>query len=634
MNFLKKSFKALQYLGIPKLWYYTLYQIGLRTGHYQRLTPHHHEGFTGEPGLSPYTHFPRIPETQKSLALADADAVLEGKAHLFGGQLVPLNLEAGASNRHWSLLERIPAACDLKFIWEPGRFGWAISLARAYALSGNPAYAEDFWDKTNHFLEIHPPNLGRQWQSAQEVAIRLMVLVFCDRVVAQDPASTPDRRQRLWQALAEHALRIPPTLVYARAQNNNHLLSEAAGLYTAGVYLPEHPRAAEWRKLGWHWLNWGFQHQIDEFGTYIQHSTNYHRLMLQLALFTDHIRLLADDEPWPQRTKSRLAAATNWLWALTDPHTGRAPNLGANDGAYIFPLAHSGLEDFRPVVTAAGRAFLRQDIYSQSSIYEMNQWFELEKQAQATQKQPHAPDMLRVSGTQGRAFIHTAHFQDRPSHADQLHVDLWWQGANTAQDPGTYQYSGEPPWENALAAGFVHNTLTLDGRDQMLRAGRFLWLDWAQAEILAHEINEDGEVIRVTTAHNGFRNSGACHKRSLTRIADGWEVFDQVLPFRKADRKIHQARITWMLPDWAWQVDITDGVTISNSGLLVHLQIKGANDLALFRCGESLYGTLPPQPTWGWIASNYGVKQPALMVVASQSGPLPLEFHSLWRFGG
>jgi hypothetical protein len=81
--------------------------------------------------------------------------------------------------------------------------------------------------------------------------------------------------ERLAETIAAHAARIPPTLAYARAQNNNHLLTEAVGLYTAGAALAEHPRADYWRDLGWRWLNAALQSQIDGDGTYIQHSTNY-----------------------------------------------------------------------------------------------------------------------------------------------------------------------------------------------------------------------------------------------------------------------------------------------------------------------------------------------------------------------
>jgi len=414
MHNLKVLTKAIRELGVNKLVHYARYQLGLISGHYRRLTPSRRSNYSGGVGLPPYAHFPDVAATQINFTLAQADEIHRGTIRLFGGDTLPLNLEAGALHEHWTTLEKMPLNEDIKFIWEIGRFGWAITLARAYAFSGDDTYARDFWEKTLQFLKIHQPNLGRQWQSAQEVAIRLMALVFCDRVLAAAPSSTQENRTRLRQAVAEHAQRIPPTLVYARAQNNNHLLSEAAGLFTAGFYLPDHPQAEQWRRMGWRWLNWGFQNQIDEFGTYIQHSVNYHRLMLQLALFTDHLRRASGWRDWPAATVERLAAATRWLWALTDPETGWAPHLGADDGAYIFSLTSLPHDDFRPVVDAAAKAFLHEDIYNQPDLGEMADWFELKTPVNPHPVQPQASDILGMASTSRLIQAHIATMHNRP----------------------------------------------------------------------------------------------------------------------------------------------------------------------------------------------------------------------------
>ncbi len=627
-----KAIKACRSLGITKLWQYALYQIGLKSGHYRRITPSRRESHTISPSIGPFASFPNPTPSQKDLTLAYADEIGRGMVRLFGGEPVPLDLQAGSAPEHWTVVEETPPEEDIKFIWEPGRFGWAITLARAFAFSKDPAYARHFWDNSLQFLTAHPPNMGRQWQSAQEVAIRLMVMVFCDRAFAAAPSSTPANRERLWQAIAEHAQRIPPTLFYARAQNNNHLLTEAAGLYTAGTYLADHPLAENWRRLGWRWLNWGFQHQIDEFGTYVQHSVNYHRLMLQTALFADHIRRSADQPDWPEKTRSRLASGTRWLWALTDPQTGKTPNLGANDSAYILPLTAQPYSDFRPVLDAAAKAFLNQDVFDQIELAEMADWFSLTAPIAPKQPQPQASDMLRIDVNDRRAFIRTAQFTDRPSHADQLHVDLWRQGVNIAQDPGTYQYNAPPPWDNALAGTQVHNTLTLDGNDQMLRSGRFLWLDWAQAQILAHEIDDEGRMIRLTAEHDGYHKSGALHQRTLASDPHGWLVIDTVLPYGKPNNTIHTATLTWLLPDWDYEFEESNKIRLTGAEFLFSLTISGAEHLNLFRAGERLFGQIAPQPIWGWVSSIYGQRAPALMLVAALTSRLPLTLHSNWEF--
>jgi len=632
MNRFSKIFKAIHELGMRKLWYYARYQIGLDTGHYRRATPFKQPDFTGQPGLAPFTKYPRISDLHYGFLLIEADQILSGRTHLFGGYPVPLNLEAGASDLHWTALEKTPPEEDIKRIWEPGRFGWAITLARAYVFSGLDRYAAYFWEKTLHFLDAHPPNRGRQWQSAQEVAIRLMSLVFCDQVLASAPSSTPANRSRLWQAVVDHAQRIPPTLVYARAQNNNHLLSEAAGLFTAGCCLPDHPQAETWRNSGWHWLNWGFQHQINDSGTYIQHSVNYHRLMLQIALYADHIRREVGGLDWPSATLSRLRAATRWLWALTDPKTGQVPNLGANDGAYLFQLTQFPFRNFLPVVDAAAKAFLHQDVFEKSDLAEMSGWLNLSAPVNPHQHPPQAPDMLRIDHSSGRAFIRAARFTDRPSHADQLHVDLWWRGVNIAQDSGTYLYNALPPCENALSGTQVHNTLTLDGQDQMQRAGRFLWLDWAQAEVLAHEVDDEGRLKRITAEHNGYRRLGVLHQRTLSTAENGWVITDKILPYDTPKNRAHEVRLSWLLPDWEWQFENQNTLHLTGPEFAFTLEVKGAEKMNLFSAGESLHGSLKAEPAWGWVSPTYSIKEPALMLIATTTDELPLKLESKFLY--
>ncbi|HOM67552.1 MAG: Heparinase II/III-like protein [Chloroflexi bacterium ADurb.Bin120] len=629
-----KLIKALRQLGFTKLWCFARYQVGLRSGHYRRATPSRREGDVGIPGLAPLEHFPQVSQEEINSTLIVADEICRGRVRLFGGEPVPLILEAGASGEHWTVLERTPLKEDIKLIWEPARFGWGITLVRAFAFSDDPNYAQAFWDKMHAFLNAHPPNTGRQWQSAQEVAMRLMTLVFCDRALTKAPSSTRENRQALWSAVAEHASRILPTLVYARAQNNNHLLAEAAGLFTAGIYLPAHAQAGKWRQLGWEWLNRGLQQQITEFGSYVQNSTNYHRLMLQIVLFADHLRRATGHIDWPKATFERLAAATRWLWALTDPETGWVPNLGANDGAYLFPLTAAPQEDFRPVVEAAARAFLGSGIYHQPELHEMSNWFGLALPAASEQIQPQAIDMVRIASGQGRAFLRAARFTDRPSHADQLHVDLWWRGVNIARDPGTFHYNTPAPWDNALQSSKVHNTITIDGQEQMTLAGRFLWLDWAQADVSGYEAGEDHRLKWVLAEHDGYRRLGAIHQRKLSRIEDGWLVVDNILKSSDLEQQPHTVNLTWLLPDWDWTFESGEILRVKGPEFSVRLQITGVDQVNLVRGGETLVGTIAAQPSWGWYSPTYAEKTPALLLIAVRSGWLPMRLTSTWQMMG
>ncbi len=645
---ISRAWKAFRQLGFEAVTLYALYHFGLFSGHYRRSTPVRAETDDGPaPDLDGAPFFPlpgsadlkRIPGFNAAELFAEAGEILAGKYRPFGGPLADLQLTPPAPVRHWTAYERgrlIPG--DIKLAWEPGRFGWAYPLVRAYTLSGDERYAAAFWEYAETFLQANPPNLGPQWASGQEVALRLMALAFAARALARAPSSTLERRERLSRAIAAHARRIPLTLVYARAQKNNHLLSEAAGLYTAGVLLGGAPEADAWRKLGWKWLNSAFQAQIAPNGAYTQHSANYHRLMLHLALWVEALSR-SRGEALPGATLERLAAATRWLLALLDVESGGVPNLGANDGACILPLAGGGFQDYRPVLQAASRAFLGQPCLPPGPWDELGCWLG-QAVAQGAEVAPQealpasAADMHRLDGQRSWGVLRAAHFSDRPSHADQLHVDLWWRGLNLARDAGTYQYNGQPPWDNRLAGTLVHNTVMVDGQDQMLRGGRFLWLDWAQGRLMERLADPHQGREEVTARHTGYRRLGIVHERTLARDgAERWLVLDQLLAFKNT-RNAHTLRVHWLLPDWEWELQSTTLLLHSPYGD-VRLRLKSAGldsrQVQLVRAGETLSGAESPQAVLlGWYSPTYGVKTPALSFSAQVSGGLPLYMTSEW----
>ena len=156
-----------------------------------------------------------------------------------------------------------------------------------------------------------------------------------------------------------------------------------------------------------------------------------------------------------------------------------------------------------------------------------------------------APHVLRHTGLPSWAYLRAVRFSGRPGHADQLHLDLWWRGQNLAMDPGTYLYNAPAPWDNSLALSAVHNTLTINNRDQMTHAGRFLFVDRAQAEVV------EAETGRLTARHDGYRRMGWVHQRTLQIIPQGWLVIDRVLPATPRARPTNpgQARQQWLLAD-------------------------------------------------------------------------------------
>jgi len=480
--------------------------------------------------------------------------------------------------------------------------------------------------------------------SAQEAALRLMALIFATRVFANSQHTTAERVNRLAQALAVHAARIPPTLSYARAQNNNHLLSEAAGLYSAGLALPEHPQAQRWQSMGWKLFQQGLEAQIGDDGAFIQHSTSYQRLMLQLALWVRALALPRGEDFSPLALR-KLAAATRWMLALVDEESGHAPNLGPQDGADILPLATLPRNDYRPLAQVAALTFLGERPFAPGPWDEMVLWLGGESAPEnipAVEAVKGMP-VIRPAQTRAWAYLQAARFKARPGHADQLHLDLWWRGFNIAQDAGTYLYNAASPWDNALSGSGVHNTLTVEGCDQMLRAGRFLWLDWAQARLLERQMDPDGAWERITAEHNGYRRLGWRHRRTVTAYRDGrWMVEDSLLPMAQARARNHPAtaRLHWLLPDWPWSLEEKGmacfqlRIQSPQGWIVLSVQVQGNQTPSahLARAGEVLQGNGPAGVTQGWASPHYGEKIPALSFSVSVRATPPITMKSEWSF--
>ena len=94
---------------------------------------------------------------------AEADEIVTGRIRLFGGQPVPLNLIPSGELQHWTKSQHDG---DIKFIWEPARFGWAFALGRAYYLTGDERYPAAFWRYFETFQQANPLNLGPNWESS------------------------------------------------------------------------------------------------------------------------------------------------------------------------------------------------------------------------------------------------------------------------------------------------------------------------------------------------------------------------------------------------------------------------------------------------------------------------------------
>ncbi len=423
---------------------------------------------------------------------------------------------------------------DIKSVWEASRFDWVIAFAQNAAQGNKTAL-----DKLNTWLTdwsaANPAYRGPNWMCGQEASFRVVHLALAGSILGQLESVT----DTLSAMILNHLRRIKPTIAYARGQDNNHATSEAMALFVGGLWLYNssevcsvQSEAQSYIRAGRKLMEERVQKLIFSDGGFAQYSIVYHRLMLDSLSMTEYFRQIWSAEEFSNLFYQKARAAANWLADFTDPATGDAPNLGSNDGAWLLPIGSGGYRDFRPSCALASTLFdTNSDFTGAQSANELIGWLDLKsKPPRAISYAPVAiyqdSGIAVLSKGSTRIFIRMAGYKFRPHQSDALHIDVWHDGNCLLQDAGTFSYAAAD-WQYYPSAA-AHNSIEFDGRDQMPRAGRFLFGKWLQRDITTTTENS------VTTGYTDY--CGASHKRTVTLQSESLiEVIDEIEgPYKKA----------------------------------------------------------------------------------------------------
>jgi asparagine synthase (glutamine-hydrolysing) len=575
---------------------------------------------------------PPEPPWDGEAAVREAEAILAGRWRYFEHTVRqvgfppdwhanPLSGQRAPADRHWTEIGDFGYG-DIKLIWEASRFGVGYALARAYAAQRDERYPAAFWHLVEHWAGHNPPQRGPNWKCGQEATFRVMAWCFALYAFADSPESTPQRVAALAAMIAAHGERIAANIAFAQSQKNNHGISEAVGLWTIGLLFPEFKESARWRELGRRALLREMERQVYPDGAYVQHSANYHRLMLHDCLWALRLGELNGDD-LPPAVRERFAAAAGFLYGLLDVESGGVPLCGASDGALVLPLNTCDYLDYRPVIQASHYLVHGERLFSPGP-WDEDLWWLFGPEALGAASGPAEtdsapPELSAAAGgyytlraPRSWALIRCAPLQDRPADADQLHVDLWWRGQNIAGDAGTYLYNGALPWNNALVTTAVHNTVTVDGQDQMTRAGRFLWLDWSRGVARRRARSANGHLACWEGEHDGYRRLAAAvqHRRAVLRLGDEhWLVADALESAGE-----HEYRLHWLLPDLPC-AEGADGLTLQTAAGPYRIAagcVDGEAVRSLVRGDEASIR--------GWRSPYYSHKEPALSLALLARG--------------
>jgi asparagine synthase (glutamine-hydrolysing) len=547
----------------------------------------------------------------------------------------PLNGNRWRADAPWArvLVENTQVG-DVKLGWEVGRFPQAYVMARNAAFVPESAFdlSASFFSQIRSFLDCNPSCRGIHWNSGQEIALRMMAWLFGLHVFSHTCRIPTDLQADISKYISTCGTHIAQHIEYARdSVYNNHLLSEALGLYIAGRVLPDSETGRGWAVEGRRLLEQEADRQIYPDGGYLQQSHNYHRFAIQMYVWA-HSFAKAHGDPVPISWIRALERSLDLLLAHHNPTDGRLPNYGANDGSLPLPMSTCDFSDFRPTLQAVSVMTRQERLFHPGPWDEMATWF-------------HGPDALNLPFRKPRrtsvSFSYTGYhilrgrkpenfgafrcgkILDRFSQIDMLHLDLWWRGHNVFVDPGSYLYNGPEKWHNHFVRTGSHNTVKVDNQDQMLHFRKFKCLYWTSAKLLSFEDNADWTLC--VGEHYGYqRHPGRCvHKRSVLFLKDDfWVVVDRI-----EGSGTHRIRLHWLGGDFPYRSGL-DGQT--------SLQLEtpdGPFYLAVFDAvGRPLSGEIvagQDDPPRGWLSRYYAEKVPVPSLSIEVPGRLPLTMVSL-----
>lgn len=442
-------------------------------------------------------------------------------------------------SKHWTEVEDIvQEAGDIKYVWEKSRFSYLYTVIR-YDHSTGEDHSQFVFDQIQDWIDKNPLNCGPNYKCSQEISLRVLNWIFALYYYKSSPLLTESCFQKIINSIYWQIKHVYGNINFSRiAVRNNHAITETLTLYIVGLLFPWFPDAKLWKSKGKKWFEKEIEYQIAEDGTYLQFSMNYHRVVIQLL--TWGIALAQrNGECFSEHVYQRAYQSVNFLYQCQELSNGYLPNYGSNDGALFFKLNDSDYRDYRPQLDALHYLLTGENLYD--DVYEDRGWYANNRNCIHAEFAPLKQKIGCFSFDVGGyylireqdtlTFIRCGKYKDRPAHADNLHMDVWYKGENILMDGGSYKYNTDASDINYFMGTQSHNTIMLGNNNQMLKGARFMWFYWSQA--LKASIQELDDSYCFSGVVSCFRQLGhdIAHSRKIIKKknAPEWMVEDIVL---------------------------------------------------------------------------------------------------------
>ncbi len=457
---------------------------------------------------------------------------MEGKLLLFNSILTELgrdydwvtNPDSGHRydiGKHWTeITDYSKEAGDIKYVWEKSRFSYLHDIIR-YDYHFGEDCAQMVFADISSWIKGNPINCGPNYRCSQEMSLRVLNWTFALYYYRNSPVLSDQLFAEIQHVIYWHLHHVFNNIDFSRiAVRNNHAITETLTLYLGGLFYPTMPGAALWKQKGKEWFEQEVAYQVYEDGTFLQFSMNYHRVVVQLLTWGIVLSEKNGDR-FSDAVYDRARKSVRFLRTCMVDENGWLPNYGANDGALFFRMSDAHYRDYRPQLNA-----LASVLGMSSGIvddWEDKAWYGIDKPLSDQWKPANGASCFEKGGyyiirePETLTFIKCGGYKDRPSQADNLHVDVWYRGENILTDAGSYKYNTDAETIRYFSGTRSHNTVMLGDNDQMVKGGRFIWYYWTQSTEAKLREEGDNYVFGGTISAFVQVGEGIMHKRTVTK---------------------------------------------------------------------------------------------------------------------
>jgi hypothetical protein len=513
---------------------------------------------------------------------------------------------------------------DIKHLWELNRHLHLVRLAQAASISAEPVYLRTLAAQLRGWLDQCTPRVGPNWSSSLELGIRLINWSLLWHVLGGDAsalfAGAGGQRLRAdWlHSIHAHCRHIELHLS-RHSSANNHLIGELAGLYIGAMTWPCWQASQRWRASGRAELERQATLQYSGDGVNREQAFAYH-------VFSTEFLIVAGlaGEPFSRAYWGGVQRALRFLRSVRDIK-GHVPMVGDADDASVFRLGPADEDRVAQLLAlggqgdSAGARWLLHALPGQR------------------------PDMRVDTGwsfTDGGYLLFGARFGEATEikgmldcgplgylgiaahgHADALAITLSVAGEECLVDPGTWSYWQEQKWRDYFRGTSAHNTVRVDGVDQSVSGGRFMWLRKAAARI--ERMPRSPADFDFRGSHDGYLRLAdpVRHQRSVRFSGATLVVSDEL-----AAGKPHLLEQFWHFAPGLHLSLAGTGLLVRGKAFEMQIQVKGHGlTLELVRGREN--------PPLGWYSRSYEAKEPChVLKITTLSNAVPVECRFTIRF--